>query len=126
MGVTLLHLNVLQFAQAGAQAVQQGVHVLGGVVGAEADTQRGADGQVIAAHGLQGVAGLALIAGAAAGDEHQPPVEVVDEGLAVDAAGGEVDHLIHGVIGGIQRDAGQLGQAGAQLSIQGMQVVALV
>ena len=49
MGVTLLHLNVLQFAQAGAQAVQQGIHVLGGVVGAEADAQRGADGQVIAA-----------------------------------------------------------------------------
>ena len=45
-------------------------------------------------------------------------VQVVDEGLAVDAAGGEIHDLPHRVIGRIERDAVQFFKPRAQLPIQ--------
>lgn len=64
------------------------------------------------------MARLALVAGRAARDIDRAGVQVVDEGLAVDAAGGEIHDLSHRVIGRIEGDAVQFFKSRAQLPIQ--------
>ena len=111
-----------QQRQPQAEAVQQGLHIFGGVVPAKADAQRRAHGKVRRAHRHQGVARLALIAGGAAGNINVPPAQIFNKGLAVDTVGGKVQHLRHGIRRGVQGDGcllGQLFQPGAQLGVQG-------
>ena len=56
--------DLLQMLHAVLEAVEEGIHILRGVVGAEGHPDGGVDGQRVAPHGCQRVAGLTAPAGA--------------------------------------------------------------